>query len=729
MSYYNKALRLASMGFHVFPLRPNTKLPAIKNFPKLASRDPNQIRKWWINDISGLEQEFNIGISTSNFKDGKALVVVDVDDKNGKKGSSLVVEYEMQGKEFPSTFEQITTTKGQHLVFVADQAIKQGTDVLGVGLDIRSRGGYIVASGSTIDGKVYKDNGATVITQCPQWIIDECGKAIEPTEDKKKGKKYQATEYDIERAIFYLENEAPESIKGQAGDQTAYRVAAKVKDFGISKEHCLELMMTHWFDGSGWSPEKLKLKIDHAYHYGKEAEGSSSTSAEFKKVETETKKEKFYLEKLNDEYALVFTGGSHSIIHETLDEKGRPTINLMSEASFKRKFSNKSVGKDSFAEVWLDWPGRREYAGLFFAPEREIRNNYYNTWRGFTCSPKPYEDADPKARKGFDMFIEHARQNVCQNDESLFNWIITYFAHMIQRPYERPQTSIVFHGEKGVGKNALVDRIGGLLGHDNYLVTHDGRYLMSSFNGHMESCLCMVFDEAFWSGDKSAEGKLKGLITSPEVLIERKGKEAYKADNLVRTIIIGNESWLVPASVDERRFAVFEIGNGRKQQNDWFFEMRDLVDNHGGKEILLHFLQTWDLNRADITIIPKTEGLLEQKVKSMGVIERFWFTALNDAELAGSPWPDKISKKDLRLAVTHFCREANIKTWIPDEREVGKIIKKYCPSMSGNKKMTIGDERVNAYRLPTLEQARIEWELAIGQSVEWDNTIEESIFG
>ena len=98
----------------------------------MASRDPNQIRKWWINDISGLEQEFNIGISTSNFKDGKALVVVDVDDKNGKKGSSLVVEYEMQGKEFPSTFEQITTTKGQHLVFVADQAVKQGTDVLGM---------------------------------------------------------------------------------------------------------------------------------------------------------------------------------------------------------------------------------------------------------------------------------------------------------------------------------------------------------------------------------------------------------------------------------------------------------------------------------------------------------------------------------------------------------------------------------------------------------------------
>ena len=69
--------------------------------------------------------------------------------------------------------------------------------------------------------------------------------------------------------------------------------------------------------------------------------------------------------------------------------------------------------------------------------------------------------------------------------------------------------------------------------------------------------------------------------------------------------------------------------------------MRDLVDNHGGKEILLHFLKTWDLNKADITIIPKTEGLLEQKVKSMGVIERFWFTALNDAELAGSPWQIK----------------------------------------------------------------------------------------
>lgn len=729
-----KALKLARLGFHIFPLKENSKLPLVKNFPNVATTDEEKIKSWWSCPVTGIEKNHNIGISTTKFGSSGALVVVDVDNKNGKKGSDELLKLEMDGKELPRTFEQSTTTKGLHLVFFNNEAVKQGVDVLGRGLDIRSKGGYIVGAGSIIDGKEYSANFAEIenlppyqntVAACPQWVIDECGKASEPTEDKKKGKKYQATEFDIERAIFYLENEAPESIKGEGGDQTAYQVAARVKDFGISKEHCLELMMDHWFDGSGWTAEKLKVKIDHAYHYGKEAVGSSTPAAQFEELKTEATSVGHYLKNINKEYALVYVGGSHSILHETIDEKGRATINLLSELTFKRKFSPMTVQKGmTWAEEWLDWSGRREYRGLCFAPEREPNNGFYNTWKGFTCKPVPYEEATPIARKGLDMFKEHAFENICGKDKELFDWLIGYFAHMIQRPFERPLTTVAFQGGKGVGKNALVDRIGNLLGNGHYLVAHDGRYLTSNFNGHMDSCLCLVLDEAFWSGDKSSEGKLKGITTAPEIVIERKGKEAYTVDNLVRVIIIGNEDWLVPASADERRYAVFAVGDGKKQQTEYFREMREAIDIHGGNSVLLHYLQNFDLSKVDLNVAPKTDALLEQKVNSMEPFEKFWFSCLIEGEIPSGDfnggWQTEVSKKQLRIAFTKYCKDLNIRSRLPDERATGRMLKKVCPSANGSAKITVGEERLNAYKLPTLQNARIEWDMTMGQKGEWE---------
>lgn len=722
------ALKLARMGFHIFPLRENSKLPLVKNFPNVATTDEDQIKKWWTCPVTGIEKNYNIGISTTKFRTNGALVVVDVDNKNDKKGGETLLKLEMDGKELPGTFEQSTTTKGQHLVFFHSEAVKQGVDVLGKGLDIRSRGGFIVGAGSVIDGKEYKSNWNQEISQCPQWVIEECGKAIEPTEDKKKGKKYQATEFDIERAIYYLENEAPESIKGEGGDQTAYRVAARVKDFGISKEHCLDLMLDHWFEGSGWTAEKLKVKIDHAYHYGKEAVGASTPAAAFEAIQTPANEDsEHYLKRLNREYALVYVGGSHSILHETIDEKGRAIVSLMSELTFKRKFSPYTVQKGmTYAEEWLDWANRREYKGLCFAPEREPRNGYYNTWKGFTCKPLPYEEGSDTAKRGLDMFLEHALENICENDKELFNWLIGYFAHMIQRPYERPLTTVAFQGGKGVGKNALVDRIGNLLGNGHYLVAHDGRYLTSNFNGHMDSCLCLVLDEAFWSGDKSAEGKLKGITTAPEIVIERKGKEAYTVDNLVRVIIIGNEDWLVPASADERRYAVFAVGDGKKQQTEYFREMREAIDLHGGNSLLLHYLQNFDLSKVDLNVAPKTQALLEQKVNSMEPFEKFWLHCLIEGEIpagdfSGS-WQKEVSKKQIRAAFTKYCKDLNIRSRLPDERAIGRMLKKVCPPSHGSAKIKIGEERLNAYKLPELAVARLEWEKTMGQKGEWETT-------
>lgn len=125
------------------------------------------------------------------------------------------------------------------------------------------------------------------ITDAPLWLIERAGKAREKSAAATEPVVALDQPHNIERAIHYLLHEAPLSIKGQGGDNTAFKVAAKVKDFGVSAQQALELMLDHWNDRCppGWSPEKLNVKIAHAYEYGKKPPGADTADAAFTKAD------------------------------------------------------------------------------------------------------------------------------------------------------------------------------------------------------------------------------------------------------------------------------------------------------------------------------------------------------------------------------------------------------------------------------------------------------------
>lgn len=732
MGFLESALALAAKGFHVFPIAPNRKAPPlIVDFPNKATRHPEIITKWW-----KLYPNANIGISTSRFGDNEALVVVDVDNKDGKNGNEEVVKLEIEGKEFPKTFTQKTPAGGHHYVYRANAPTKQGVNVFGPGIDVRSAGGYIVGSGSVVKKGVYQHEEFDILDR-PEWFMEVLRESNPITHSPNRHVGVNVnSETANSRAVHYLEHEAPIAVENQGGDQTTFQVACKVKDFGVSKDRCIGLMLDHWNDRCTppWSEAELTAKVQNAYRYGVEPIGIASPEADFKvdsKIENgEDEKNRGYLEKINKRYALVYIEGSHFILDETIDESGRKKRVFLTEQTFKRRYSTHLVefanGKrKTQADIWLNWPGRREYSGLCFKPELEARNGYYNMWRGFGTTPTPYELASVDARKGFDMFMEHAFKNVCGSDQNLFDWLIGYFAQLIQKPYERPLTTLVFRGTKGVGKNALIDRFGKILGQGHYLVAHNSRYLTSNFNGYLDSCLCLVLDEAFWSGDKAAEGILKGLTTAPEIFIERKNKEPYTVDNLVRLVVIGNEDWLVPASNDERRYAVYDVGTGRMQDRKFFEEMRILMDDKGGNNILHHHLKNFDLSKIDVNGAPNTKGLMDQKLSSLNKFHTFWFECLSQGRIIesdfGETWPVETDKEVLRIAFSRYMKSRQISGWAPDNRVIGKLLKQSMPLIK-TKQKRIEEQRSRHYLFPDLLECRRQWEIFIGHSIDWDET-------
>lgn len=101
---YN-ALRFPKLGYKIFPLGIQSKIPATKHGYKNATKDENKIRKMW----NGTQ--YNIGLPC---KDNNILVL-DVDPRNG--GDESLKEIIKKHGDLPKTISAKTGGGGYHYFF------------------------------------------------------------------------------------------------------------------------------------------------------------------------------------------------------------------------------------------------------------------------------------------------------------------------------------------------------------------------------------------------------------------------------------------------------------------------------------------------------------------------------------------------------------------------------------------------------------------------------------
>ncbi|MCV9937720.1 bifunctional DNA primase/polymerase [Boseaceae bacterium BT-24-1] len=281
----SQAVALADQGFRVVPLLPNGKTPAVEGGCHQASSDSERVRRFWSEAMTDEPLDYNIGIAT-----GDGLIVVDIDTKDGKDGVGAWKRLEKQYGQAPRTLAVSTPGRGVHLYFRdgSGRWFPISAGKLGEGLDIRGDGGYVVGPGSIINGKAYEVYDGVPIAPIPEWLV----RLIEaPRPSKMVGSvaALKGVDPDIARARVdeWLKNHAELSIEGDGGDTAAYRVAARVMDFGLSPDDALELMLDHWNDRCEppWEDERLAVIVNNAAAYRQKPIGADSADVEFDVVE------------------------------------------------------------------------------------------------------------------------------------------------------------------------------------------------------------------------------------------------------------------------------------------------------------------------------------------------------------------------------------------------------------------------------------------------------------
>ncbi|MEV0914975.1 bifunctional DNA primase/polymerase [Streptomyces sp. NPDC049967] len=180
------ALRAAARGWHVFPLRPGDKRPALhgetscpglgdcatghRKWEDRGTTDPDRIRAAW---SAG---PFNVGLATGP----SGLVVVDLDmpKPNSSTGTpSGVTTFkalcERAGQAAPATYRTRTASGGHHLYFTAPAGARLGNTAgtLAPLVDTRAWGGYVVAAGSTTSSGPYEVADPAPVAPLPGWLL------------------------------------------------------------------------------------------------------------------------------------------------------------------------------------------------------------------------------------------------------------------------------------------------------------------------------------------------------------------------------------------------------------------------------------------------------------------------------------------------------------------------------------------------------------------------------
>ncbi|MFF9122386.1 bifunctional DNA primase/polymerase [Streptomyces sp. NPDC014889] len=232
LALLSAALDAAARGWHVFPLRPGAKRPALhgektctrtgpctnghRKWEQRATTDPTRIRAAWS------RAPFNVGIATGP----SGLVVVDLDTPE-HKGSSDAPDgattfgalCERAGHAVPTTYRTRTPSGGQHLYFTAPSGVRLANTAGTVAdsVDTRGWGGYVVAAGSITPAGPYEALCGPETAALPAWLQAILQPAPKPSQAPSTATAGQSRRY----ADVALANEARNVATAQVGEREA----------------------------------------------------------------------------------------------------------------------------------------------------------------------------------------------------------------------------------------------------------------------------------------------------------------------------------------------------------------------------------------------------------------------------------------------------------------------------------------------------------------------------
>ena len=430
------------------------------------------------------------------------------------------------------------------------------------------------------------------------------------------------------------------------------------------------------------------------------------------KDEAEHGESRHILKQLNDHHAVVMIGGKTFIVKE-----GKNSV-FMARSDFCLRYANLKIDGKKATQRWIESNDTRRFDEVVFDPTRQCSNSSYNLFKGLAVEP---------VAGTCDLYLQHIKEIICAGDEKLYDYVVGWMAHAIQKPAELPGVALVLQGSQGTGKGHFAQYFGKIFGdHFQHLSNMD--HLLGKFNHHLSSALIVFADEIVWGGNQREAGQLKAIITESRRMMEAKFKDPILVDNYARFIFATNDEWAVPTGPKERRYCVLNVDES-KAENHIYFDAINTEMRNGGLEALMHTLMNFDLSQFNVRRYPVTEGLLEQKQLSLPSVAQWWYDILiegdNQISLEKYIPPTAVIGTSTPTTALFEIYQAFAKGdryghgQVASCKQFVTTLKKWAPIVRHRPADDRG-KRLRCLLVPDLESCRNHFEQKIGHDIDWD---------
>jgi hypothetical protein len=266
------------------------------------------------------------------------------------------------------------------------------------------------------------------------------------------------------------------------------------------------------------------------------------------------------------------------------------------------------MDRTSFLHIWLNDPSRKTIKRITMKPTDDIYTYVqpirytYSIDTTDLLDPQPIDD--DKYLEIWNTLIDLVANGNNEKRSYLINW----FAHCIQKPYDLPGAALILTGEKGVGKDTLIDffmeYVIGSLYCQNYTKTE--QFWEKHDVGRMNK-IVIKLEEAVGALNRQNDSAFKARITAKDQTFNFKNGAIITCENYNRYILTTNEANPVRIEKNDRRFVLFAVNpKYLGDKHYWGYVRNHLLTKRAG-QVVGKYLESLDIFTFNPRVLPTDE--------------------------------------------------------------------------------------------------------------------------
>ena len=349
----------------------------------------------------------------------------------------------------------------------------------------------------------------------------------------------------------------------------------------------------------------------------------------------------------------------------------------------------------TFISKWLQDDTIPQYDRMDMYPNNsKCPKHVYNLWRPFSIA-----SYKPKTKGNIQRILNHF-MNVANNKKDIYEYLLNWYAHIIQNPFRKTDVMIILYGVEGTGKSCLGEELmRKIIGEDKVYVNSKVDAIFGRFS-NLEGKLFVVFNEGESKDTFKYFNTIKDHITRKTTQLEKKGIMPYKITSLENYMMTTNQLTSMPITQTDRRFMASKTNPAIANDKEYFDNLYDDFDNKDVIKAFYDFMMSRDISNFNpIKDRPQTDLFTEMQRASLTSTDLF---LINLEKELDAIFEETYSSKELFDVYKLYCSKNNYENTKKQQSFIASLNMDYsfvdCVRIQGKRKYKVDEELYNAWR-------------------------------